>query len=204
MTRNVSADWILATTNAGKLAEYCELLADLPLRLRALNPESCEAPDETGLSFIENALIKARHAARLSGRPAIADDSGLSVAALGGAPGVRSARYAGPEASDSDNIEKLLRELDGVARESRQAEFHCVIVALASPDDPAPIIASGSWPGWISESPRGDHGFGYDPVFFDAELGLTAAELPPETKNSVSHRGRACRELRRLLARDGG
>ncbi len=204
MTREVTTDWILATTNAGKLAEYRELLSDAPLELRALDPESFDAPDETGLSFIENALIKARHASARSGCPAIADDSGLCVAALSGAPGVRSARYAGPEASDSDNVEKLLRELESVDQENRQAEFHCVIVALAAPEDPAPMIATGSWPGWISDSPRGRHGFGYDPVFFDAELGLTAAELPPETKNSVSHRGRACRELKRLLARTSG
>ncbi len=200
----MTTDWILATTNAGKLAEYRELLSDAPLELRALDPESFDAPDETGLSFIENALIKARHASARSGCPAIADDSGLCVAALSGAPGVRSARYAGPEASDSDNVEKLLRELESVDQENRQAEFHCVIVALAAPEDPAPMIATGSWPGWISDSPRGRHGFGYDPVFFDAELGLTAAELPPETKNSVSHRGRACRELKRLLARTSG
>jgi XTP/dITP diphosphohydrolase len=200
----VTTDWIIATTNAGKLAEYRELLSDAPLTLRALDPESFDAPDETGLSFVENALIKARHASALSGSPAIADDSGLCVAALDGAPGVRSARYAGPEASDSDNVEKLLRELEGVDQENRRAEFHCVIVALTAPEDPAPIIATGSWPGWISASPRGRHGFGYDPVFFDAELGLTAAELPPETKNSVSHRGRACRELRRLLAGTSG
>ncbi len=197
-------DWIIATTNAGKLAEYRELLSDAPLQLRALDPESFDAPDETGLSFIENALIKARHASARSGCPAIADDSGLCVAALSGAPGVRSARYAGPEASDSDNVEKLLRELESVDQENRRAEFHCVIVALAAPDDPAPIIATGNWPGRISDSPRGRHGFGYDPVFFDAELGLTAAELAPETKNSVSHRGRACRELKRLLARTSG
>lgn len=200
----MTTDWIIATTNAGKLAEYRELLSDAPLTLRALDPESFDAPDETGLSFVENALIKARHASALSGSPAIADDSGLCVAALDGAPGVRSARYAGPEASDSDNVEKLLRELEGVDQENRRAEFHCVIVALTAPEDPAPIIATGSWPGWISASPRGRHGFGYDPVFFDAELGLTAAELPPETKNSVSHRGRACRELRRLLAGTSG
>jgi XTP/dITP diphosphohydrolase len=200
----VTTDWIIATTNAGKLAEYRELLSDAPLTLRALDPESFDAPDETGLSFVENALIKARHASALSGSPAIADDSGLCVAALDGAPGVRSARYAGPKASDSDNVEKLLRELEGVDQENRRAEFHCVIVALTAPEDPAPIIATGSWPGWISASPRGRHGFGYDPVFFDAELGLTAAELPPETKNSVSHRGRACRELRRLLAGTSG
>lgn len=200
----MTTDWIIATTNAGKLAEYRELLSDAPLTLRALDPESFDAPDETGLSFVENALIKARHASALSGSPAIADDSGLCVAALDGAPGVRSARYAGPEASDSDNVEKLLRELEGVDQENRRAEFHCVIVALTAPEDPAPIIATGSWPGWISASPRGRHGFGYDPVFLDAELGLTAAELPPETKNSVSHRGRACRELRRLLAGTSG
>jgi XTP/dITP diphosphohydrolase len=138
----------------------------------------------------------------VSGKPSIADDSGLCVAALGGQPGVRSARYAGPEASDTDNVERLLEALEGVEDEHRQAEFHCVIVALVAPEDPAPLIATGSWRGWIAPSPRGRRGFGYDPVFFDTDLGMTAAELTPEKKNSVSHRGRASRELKRLLGRD--
>ena len=146
MTPGVSRDWTLATTNAGKLAEYRELLADTPLNLRALDPSSYDAPDETAASFVENALIKARHAARVCGGPALADDSGLCVAAIGGSPGVRSARYAGPGASDGDNIERLLRELDGVGIENRQAEFHCVIVVLAAPDDHiTPLRGSKLW-----------------------------------------------------------
>jgi XTP/dITP diphosphohydrolase len=202
VTHEPGADWILATTNPGKLAEYRELLSDSPIRLDPLDPASIDAPEETGLSFVENALIKARHAARVSGRAAIADDSGLCVTALGCEPGVRSARYAGPGASDAENIEWLLERMDGIEEGRRQAQFHCVIVALSAPDDPAPIIATGRWPGSITRSPRGTNGFGYDPIFFDPELGLTAAELEPQKKNAISHRGRACRELRRQLARD--
>jgi XTP/dITP diphosphohydrolase len=194
------ARWILASTNAGKLAEFRELLAGTPIELEALAPGSPRVPDETGLSFIENALIKARHAARLTGSPAIADDSGLCVDALGGAPGVHSARYAGASAGDLANVERLLRELRGVGAAGRHASFHCVIVALRRSDDPAPVIASGRWSGLIAAEPRGANGFGYDPVFLDPDLGRTAAELAPAEKNRVSHRARACAELRRLLA----
>lgn len=199
MIRAVGSKWVLATTNPGKLAEFRELLAPSSIELEAIDVMSQDGPEETGLSFVENALIKARHASGLSGKPAIADDSGLCVRALNGAPGIRSARYAGPSASDSDNIEKLLAAMADVEPEQRQAIFHCVIVALETPDDPAPVIATGRWVGWIGQSARGDRGFGYDPVFFDSELGMTAAELNPESKNAVSHRGRACRELTRLL-----
>jgi XTP/dITP diphosphohydrolase len=193
------AGWILASTNAGKLAEFRELLAGTPIRLEALVQGSGGAPEETGLSFVENALIKARHAASVSGQHAIADDSGLCVAALGGAPGVRSARFAGPDASDRDNIERLLEKLEGVEPARRSAAFYCVIVALERADDPAPLIATGRWPGAIATEPRGSNGFGYDPIFLDRALGLTAAELTPASKNAVSHRARACAELRRLL-----
>jgi XTP/dITP diphosphohydrolase len=191
------ASFILATTNPGKLAEYRELFADAPIAFEAL--DAATAPEETGQSFVENALIKARHASASRGRPAIADDSGLCVAALGGAPGVRSARYAGPDASDRDNLEQLLAELEGVEPDRRDAFFHCVIVALSRPDDPAPVIASGRWNGRIAIEPSGAGGFGYDPVFYDPKLGMTAAELSAETKNAVSHRARARVELRRLL-----
>jgi len=193
------ARWVLASTNLGKLAEFRELLAGAPIELEALARGSPRVPDETGLSFVENALIKARHAAALTGSPAIADDSGLCVAALGGAPGVHSARYAGPDAGDSANVERLLQQLRGVGAAERQASFHCVIVALQRSDDPAPIIAVGRWSGLIAAELRGTNGFGYDPVFLDPVLGRTAAELSPAEKNRVSHRARACAELRRLL-----
>lgn len=198
MTPLRCGDWILATTNAGKLVEFRELLAGTPIALEALDSES-DVPEETGLSFAENALIKARHASQASGKPAMADDSGLCVTVLGGAPGVRSARYAGPDASDRDNLELLLADLAGFEGNQRHAVFHCVIVALEKPDDPAPVIAAGCWPGLIAENPKGNNGFGYDPVFFDPKLGMTAAELAPDRKNAISHRGRACLELRRLL-----
>mgnify|MGYP000225830745 CR=1 FL=1 len=198
MTRGPTEDWVLATTSAGKLAEYRALLADTPIRLHPLNAARGEAPEETGQTFIENALIKARHAAAVSGTAAMADDSGLCVAALDGAPGVHSARYAGPGASDRANIDKLLNALDNPVAD-RSAAFHCVIVAVRSPADPAPVIATGRWPGRIATEAAGTGGFGYDPVFFDPEQGLTAAELDAETKNAISHRGRAVAELRELL-----
>ncbi len=198
MTSAGSAHWMLATSNLGKLAEFRELLAGGPITLEPLDPAS-KTPEETGLSFAENALIKARHASGISGKPAMADDSGLCVPALGGAPGVRSARYAGPRSTDHENTELLLTALAGVEGEQRRAAFHCVIVALEKPDDPAPVFASGCWPGLIAAAPQGNNGFGYDPVFFDPALGMTAAELEPARKNAVSHRGRACQELRRLL-----
>lgn len=199
MMSHGSGNWMLATTNSGKLAEFRELLADAPIVLEPLDGAS-NVPEETGLSFVENALIKARHASLASGKPAIADDSGLCVAALGGAPGVLSARYAGLEATDRDNLELLLTELADLKDSERHAVFHCVIVALQKPDDPAPVVASGRWPGVIATAPKGRNGFGYDPVFFDPDLGMTAAELEPASKNAVSHRSRACQELRRLLA----
>ena len=191
--------FVLATANRGKLAEFEALFAATPVAIEALAGGGYEPPAETGLTFVENALIKARHAAALAGLPAIADDSGLSVAALGGAPGVRSARFAGPGASDRDNIARLLDELERADAIDRSAAFHCVIVALAHPEDPAPLIAHGRWPGSITTAARGSRGFGYDPVFLDPGLGLTAAELEPASKNAISHRGRAVRELCRLL-----
>lgn len=194
------AHWVLATSNRGKVAELTALFTETGLRIR-ITPQSelgVMAPAETGLTFVENALLKARHAARATGLPAIADDSGLVVTALGGAPGVYSARFAGADADDNSNIAKLLallaeRTLD------RSARFHCVLVALQHATDPAPVIASGSWAGEIALAPRGGGGFGYDPVFFDPALGTTAAELEPADKNRVSHRGAALRQLVELL-----
>jgi len=196
----VSADWVLATSNPGKAAELAALLADagLAMRIRPQGDLGVAAPAETGLTFVENALLKARHAARATGLPAIADDSGLVVAALGGAPGIYSARFAGADADDDANIAKLLAALATHTRD-RRAHFHCVLVALQHADDPAPLIASGSWAGEVALAARGTGGFGYDPVFFDRTLGVTAAELDAATKNRVSHRGAALRELVELL-----
>jgi XTP/dITP diphosphohydrolase len=195
----IPTHWVLATSNRGKVAELTALLAEaaLPIQIRAQDELGVAAPVETGATFVENALLKARHAAQTTGMPAIADDSGLSVAALGGAPGVHSARFAGAAADDSANVAKLLAALEG--KDDRAARFHCVLVALERPDEPAPLIAVGSWSGTITHAPAGGGGFGYDPVFFDATLGRTAAQLPAATKNRVSHRGRALRALVELL-----
>jgi XTP/dITP diphosphohydrolase len=197
MTRPV--EWVLASSNAGKLAEFRALFDGVPIQLRALDAGGSGVPEETGATFVENALIKARHAADTTGLPAIADDSGLCVAALAGAPGVRSARFAGERATDSDNVAHLLEALEASEPPGRSAAFHCVIVALKSPDDPAPVLAHGVWSGRIALEPAGSHGFGYDPVFFDPELKRTAAQLEPAVKNRISHRARACAELRRQL-----
>ena len=192
--------WVLATGNRGKLAELTALLveAGLDLRVTAQSELAISSPPETGATFVENALLKARHAARASGLPAIADDSGLVVPALGGDPGVRSARYAGGRSDDRANIAKLLGALAAPALD-RAAKFHCVLVALEHCDDPAPLIAAGAWAGQIARVPRGNGGFGYDPVFLDPTLGRTAAELEAREKNRVSHRGIALRGLVELL-----
>lgn len=194
------AHWVLATSNRGKAAELTALLreAGLDLRVTAQSELGVSAPLETGSTFVENALLKARHAASVTGLPAIADDSGLVVDALGGAPGVRSARFAGEHADDRANVAKLLSAL-AQSSHDRRARFHCVLVALDHPDDAAPLIASGSWEGQIALAPRGSGGFGYDPVFFDPTLQRTAAELEPAHKNRVSHRGAALRRLVELL-----
>ena len=191
---------MLATANRGKVAELTALLAEARLDLK-VTPQSelgVSAPPETGATFVENALTKARHAARITELPAIADDSGLVVPVLGGAPGVRSARFAGENADDGANIAKLLAALAAPSLD-RAASFHCVLVALEHPEDPAPLLAVGSWAGQIARAPQGNGGFGYDPVFFDPTLGRTAAELPASTKNRVSHRGAALRRLIELL-----
>ena len=196
----MTQSWVLATSNRGKVAELAALLsgAGLDIRVIAQSELGIGSPPETGVTFVENALLKARHAALISGLPAIADDSGLVVDALGGAPGVRSARFAGEDTDDSANIGKLLALLED-PRLDRAARFHCVLVALDTPNDPAPLIAAGSWAGRIAHAPRGDGGFGYDPVFVDPGMNRTAAELDPAVKNSVSHRGTALRALVGLL-----
>jgi XTP/dITP diphosphohydrolase len=183
--------WVLATGNRGKLAELRSLIAGagLDLELIAQRDLGIGAAAEEGVTFVENALAKARHAARASRLPAIADDSGLIVDALDGRPGVRSARYAGDAADDRANVARLLEELRSVPEAERGARFYCVLVALESAEDPAPVIASGEWHGSIATQPRGSRGFGYDPVFVDPRTGQTAAELDPSAKNRVSHRG---------------
>lgn len=192
-------DLVLASGNAGKLAELRQLLGDGGFHLRAQSELGVGDVEETGLTFVENALLKARNAARLTGLPALADDSGLCVDALGGAPGLYSARYAEPGGDAARNIERLLHELDGVADDARGASFHCCIVLLRHATDPKPIVVEGDWRGRILRVPRGDGGFGYDPVFLDPDSGLTAAELPAARKNAVSHRGRALATLRARL-----
>ncbi|ADM99893.1 XTP/dITP diphosphatase [Dickeya dadantii] len=186
---------VLATGNAGKVRELAGLLADFGLDVVAQTALGVDSAEETGLTFIENAILKARHAARETGLPAIADDSGLAVNALGGAPGIYSARYAGEDASDRQNLDKLLAALDNVPDEQRQASFHCVLVYLRHADDPTPLVCHGSWQGVIARTPVGAGGFGYDPVFFVPSIGKTAAELSREEKNALSHRGQALRQL---------
>lgn len=195
----MSRELVLASRNAGKLAEMQELLAPLGWKLRSASDFGGDAPEESGQSFVENALIKARHAALLSGLPAIADDSGLEVDALEGRPGVYSARYAGENASDTDNNQKLLRELKGVPDERRGARFYCVMAYLRSAEDATPVIAQGQWRGVIAHNPRGAQGFGYDPLFLVPDQKCTAAELSPALKNRLSHRGKATKHLYSLL-----
>jgi XTP/dITP diphosphohydrolase len=182
---------VLASSNAGKLREMSALLAPLGLELVTQSSLGVHSPPETGTTFIENALIKARHAARVAQLPAISDDSGIEVEALGGRPGVYSARFAGDNASDQDNLHKLLAELHDVHAEFRQARYHCVIVFVRTANDPEPVMAHGTWEGQVTTEPRGAGGFGYDPIFQPAGLHSTAAQLSPEEKNKISHRAHA-------------
>jgi XTP/dITP diphosphohydrolase len=182
---------VLATGNPGKVREMADLLAAFGLDIVAQTELGVESAEETGLTFIENAILKARHAAAITGLPAIADDSGLAVDAMGGAPGIYSARYAGEEASDRQNLLKLLAELESVPDGARQAEFHCVLVYLRHAEDPTPLVFHGSWQGEITRAAAGVGGFGYDPIFFIPALGKTAAELTKAEKHAVSHRGKA-------------
>jgi XTP/dITP diphosphohydrolase len=190
---------VIASGNAGKLAEFDQMLSPLNYRVRPQSDFNVIQPPETGLTFVENALIKARAAAEAAGGPALGDDSGLVVDALDGRPGIYSSRFAGEDASDSDNIDKLLAELEGLPQERRGAYFFCCLVLLQHAEDPAPLIATGRWHGYILEARRGESGFGYDPVFHDPEMGATAAELPAGEKNRVSHRGRALEQLIQLI-----
>jgi XTP/dITP diphosphohydrolase len=191
---------VIATANAGKLREFEAMLAGLPFEAVSQASLGVPSPEETGDTFAANALIKARHAAAVAGAAVIADDSGLEVDALDGAPGIYSARYAGPGADDAANNAKLIAALAGLPREARRARYRCALVYLEGPDDPAPIEAHGTWDGYILDSPRGSGGFGYDPYFWLPELQATAAELSPPDKNRLSHRGKALAALRGLIA----
>lgn len=187
---------VLASGNLGKLREIQALAGDA-FELIPQSDFDIREVEESGLSFIENAILKARHAAQHTGLPALADDSGLEVDALNGAPGIHSARYAGPAASDRENVDKLLHELGDTPEHLRRARFQCVMVYLRHALDPMPIIAQGTWEGRILNAPRGEGGFGYDPVFFVPTHRCSSAELPAAVKNQLSHRGKA---LRKLLA----
>ena len=190
---------VFASNNAGKVRELSDLLKDLHIELIPQAELGIPEIAETGLTFIENALIKARHASRITHLPAIADDSGLAVAALGGKPGIYSSRYAGANASDADNIKRLLADLASVPEQQRSACFHCVLVFMSHAEDPTPLVCHGKWPGFILTSPSGQHGFGYDPVFYVPTHHKTAAELPLAIKNQISHRALALKALLTLL-----
>ena len=191
---------VVATGNRGKLAEIRDVFAGTGIELVGQSELGISDANETGTTFVENALIKARHASRAAGLPALGDDSGICVDALGGAPGLVSARYAGVHGDSAANIARLLAALAGIEDGRRSAHFHCTIVLLQGADDPAPLIAEGRWQGRILNAPRGALGFGYDPIFFDPALGKGAGELEPAVKNRVSHRGQALARLKELLA----
>jgi XTP/dITP diphosphohydrolase len=195
MAANRDRDMVLASNNPGKAAELSRMLGERGFRIIPQSEFNTPEAEETAASFVENALIKARNAAATSGLPSLADDSGLCVDSLEGLPGVRSARYAGPAASDSDNVEKLLAALDGHNGEARRARFVCLMVLVRHALDPLPLIAQGEWPGHIALQAAGAGGFGYDPVFIPDGYSLTAAELEPDEKNRISHRGQALRQL---------
>ncbi|WP_428605360.1 XTP/dITP diphosphatase [Sedimenticola sp.] len=191
---------VLASSNAGKVREINQLLAQQSIQVIPQSEFDTPEAEETGLTFVENAILKARNAARHSGLPAIADDSGIEVDALKGAPGIYSARFAGPACDDQANNEKLLADLQGVEDEQRTARFQCLLVYLRHADDPTPIICQGTWEGRILHAPQGANGFGYDPLFLVPEFGCSSAELPPEQKNALSHRGQALRQLLAALS----
>jgi XTP/dITP diphosphohydrolase len=186
---------VLASSNPGKVLEINQLLATLDLHVQPQSEFGVIDAEETGLTFVENAILKARNAAQHTGLPAIADDSGIEVDALNGAPGIYSARYAGSNASDQANLEKLLAELDGLPEAKRSARFQCLMVFMEHANDPTPVICQGTWEGRILPAARGDNGFGYDPVFYVPSHDCSSAELPADVKNALSHRGQALRQL---------
>jgi len=191
---------VLASNNLGKVREIAELLAGQHLDVLPQSEFNTPEIEETGLTFVENAILKARNAARHSALPAIADDSGLEVDALKGEPGIYSARYAGEGATDADNNSKMLEALSGLPDEQRTARFQCLMVYMQHANDPTPIICQGTWEGIILTAPRGENGFGYDPLFYVPTEGCSSAQLPAETKNRLSHRGQALRQLLQLLS----
>ncbi|GGX42939.1 RdgB/HAM1 family non-canonical purine NTP pyrophosphatase [Saccharospirillum salsuginis] len=196
------SQWVLASGNAGKLREFGRLLEPLDIEVVPQKELGVVDADETGLSFIENAILKARHAAEATGLPALADDSGLEIDALNGAPGIYSARYSaliGGEHNDTANIERVLNELKDVPEAERTARFQCVLAFMRHAQDPTPLIVQRSWEGVILTQPVGEDGFGYDPIFYVPDQGCTAAELAPEVKNRLSHRGQAMAAFLPLL-----
>ncbi len=192
---------VLASNNPGKVREIGQILADLDMEILPQSDFNVPEVAETGLTFVENAIIKARNAAQHSGLAAIADDSGLEVDALNGAPGIYSARFAGADATDEQNLQKLLQELENVPEEKRTARFQCLMVYMRHATDPTPLICQGTWEGLITFEPIGESGFGYDPVFFVPEQGCTSAQLPAAVKNRLSHRGQAMRKLAKKLGK---
>ncbi len=186
---------VLASNNAGKVREINQLLENSGIEVLPQAQFDIEDAVEDGLTFVENAIIKARHAAKLSGLPAIADDSGIEVDALNGAPGIYSARFAGEGSSDEENLRKLLSEMQDIPEAKRSARFQCLMVYMRHAEDPTPIICQGTWEGRILTAPQGENGFGYDPVFFVPEQQCSSAELDAATKNSLSHRGKALQQL---------
>ncbi len=186
---------VLASSNPGKVREINQMLAGLHLAVVPQSDFEVTEAEETGLTFVENAILKARHAARFTQLAAIADDSGIEVDALHGAPGIYSARYAGPGAGDKANLLKLLEDVKNVPDEKRSTRFQCVLVYLRHEHDPTPIICQGTWEGRLLRAPVGENGFGYDPIFFVPTHSCSSAQLPPEVKNSLSHRGQALRQL---------
>jgi len=186
---------VLASSTPGKVREINQLLATLDLHVQPQSEFGVIDAEETGLTFVENAILKARNAAQHTGLPAIADDSGIEVDALNGAPGIYSARFAGDNASDQQNLEKLLAELEGMPEAQRSARFQCLMVFMAHANDPTPVICQGTWEGRILTAARGDNGFGYDPVFYVPTHDCSSAELSADVKNALSHRGQALRQL---------
>ncbi|OUS18246.1 non-canonical purine NTP pyrophosphatase, RdgB/HAM1 family [Gammaproteobacteria bacterium 50_400_T64] len=191
----MSTKVVLASNNTGKLKEFQQLLAEQKLEVLPQAQFNVPEVEETGLSFVENAIIKARHASKIAGLPAIADDSGLEVDFLDGAPGIYSARFSGADANDAQNNQKLLERLHDVPDEQRSARFQCVLVYMRHPLDPTPLICQGTWEGRILTAPQGANGFGYDPLFLDPTTGLSSAELSKAEKNTRSHRAKALQGL---------
>lgn len=191
---------VLASNNKGKVREFNQLLANLDIEVVPQSEFDVPEAEETGLTFVENAILKARNAAMHTGLPAIADDSGIEVDALKGAPGIYSARFAGKGASDEQNLQKLLNELRDIPDEQRSARFQCVLVLMEHENDPTPLICQGTWEGRILHAPQGENGFGYDPVFYVPEQNCSSAELSSDTKNRLSHRGQALQKLLQALS----